>query len=284
MKQLSRLYCWWPGIDEMIDRRIGECDSCQENRISIPKSEVLRWPDAQGPWVRVHLDFAPKFMNRSLLIAVCSWSKWIEVGVTRCDMMSTARTIEMLQVWFTRFGFPAEIVSDNGTQFSSNEFKTFCALNGIKLKFSAPGKPATNGEAERYVQYIKNGLKKLLKSPSNLQKGIEELLFRYRCTPNSSTGHSPARMFLGREIRSQMSLMVGRHRRGGGGDGGSDFPESDLKIGTPVRFKSFAVRGPKWLKGEIVEVEGPRHYKVKDQDGNVSRRHRDQVFRSRVSA
>ena len=52
-------------------------------------------------------------------------------------------------------------MSDNGTGFMSREFKDFVKANGIKHVTSAPYHPSTNGLAERAVQILKQGLKKV---------------------------------------------------------------------------------------------------------------------------
>ena len=276
MKMLARMYCWWPNIDDSIEQQVSSCERCQEERIVVPKGEVLRWPDAGLPWKRVHLDFAPRFKNAALLIAVCSYSKWLEIGIFRPDQISSEKTISMLKTWFARWGYPNEICSDNGTQFTSSAFRSFCASVGIKQKFSAPGYPATNGEAERFVQFTKNSLRKIMgEDRSNLENNVRDFLFRYRSTPSSVTRRSPALLFLGRELRTELTCMLPVEKE----KDCLDFPEADLHEGMSAQFKSFSVRGPKWISGEIVAVEGPRHVRIKDEFGQIHRRHRAQGFR-----
>ncbi|GFR12323.1 uncharacterized protein K02A2.6 [Trichonephila clavata] len=55
----------------------------------------------------------------------------------------------LVVVSFARFGLPRVLVSDNGSQFTSYEFKRFMQRNGVKHKISAPFKPSSNGQAER---------------------------------------------------------------------------------------------------------------------------------------
>ena len=74
---------------------------------------------------------------------------------------STA-TIRYLRQLFAQFGIPETIVSDNGTQFVSVEFKEFCRLNGIRHVQTAPYHPSSNGLAERAVQVVKQGVSSLL--------------------------------------------------------------------------------------------------------------------------
>ena len=54
---------------------------------------------------------------------------------------------------------PEKIVSNNGTPFTSREFGEFGNQHGIRHIRSAPYHPATNGEAERFVQVFKHALR-----------------------------------------------------------------------------------------------------------------------------
>ncbi|XP_065322518.1 igE-binding protein-like [Gordionus sp. m RMFG-2023] len=63
--------------------------------------------------------------------------------------------IKRLKKWFARFGIPKYIVSDNGPQFLSGEFRRYCDLNNIRHICSAPYHPKTNGLAEHTVRTLK---------------------------------------------------------------------------------------------------------------------------------
>ena len=74
---------------------------------------------------------------------------------------STSETINALLSLFSKHGLPDKLVSDNGPQFTSDEFKEFmtnCRILHIK---NAPYHPQTNGEAERLVQTFKISLREL---------------------------------------------------------------------------------------------------------------------------
>ncbi|GFU99203.1 uncharacterized protein K02A2.6 [Trichonephila clavipes] len=55
------------------------------------------------------------------------------------------------------------LVSDNGSQFTSYEFQRFMHKNGVRHKTSAPFKPSSNGQAERYVATLKQSLRAMHK-------------------------------------------------------------------------------------------------------------------------
>ena len=151
MKQLARGYLWWPGLESDIELHVSNCEACLNNRSNPPRAEVISWPATDGPWQRVHIDNAPKLNNRVLLIVVDAYSRWLEVGITGSDDVSSSRTIEILRTFFSRYGFPKTIVSDNGPQFSSREFSSFVKSFGGQHQFTAPFSPSTNGQAERAV-------------------------------------------------------------------------------------------------------------------------------------
>lgn len=67
-------------------------------------------------------------------------------------------TIHCLTELFARFSFPETIVSDNGPQFVSQEFKHIVQAMGAQHVLTAPYHPSSNGLAERFIQTLKNAL------------------------------------------------------------------------------------------------------------------------------
>lgn len=85
--------------------------------------------------------------------------------------------IEELGTLFAQFGIPETIVSDNGLCFVSAEFEAFLENNGIKHITSAPYHPVSNGLAERAVQIVKRGLKKI--TQGSIRSHLAKTLFSY---------------------------------------------------------------------------------------------------------
>jgi transposase InsO family protein len=50
--------------------------------------------------------------------------------------------------------------TDNGTNFTSKEFKNYCESLGIKLKFASVAHPKKNGQVEKANGLICSGIKK----------------------------------------------------------------------------------------------------------------------------
>ena len=126
---------------------------------------------------------------------------------------TSQKTIDILRNLFAAHGLPEEIVSDNGLQFTSHEFKNFCRLNVIKQTLVPPYHPASNGAAERSVGLLKQALlnedleAKYGGVRISLQHRLANFLLWYRNTPHGVTGRTPAELFLKRQVRMRFSLL-----------------------------------------------------------------------------
>ena len=141
-------------MNSEIEEIARNCESCREQDPMPSKVSSASWDWPAGPWRRLHLDYAGPFLDRMFLIVVDAHSKWLEVFPLKTATSET--TIGALRRLFSQFGLPEHIVTDNGTQFTSAQFKNFLVKNNIRHTCSAPGHPATNGTAERYAGYFKH--------------------------------------------------------------------------------------------------------------------------------
>ena len=98
------------------------------------------------------MDYAGPY-GEMLLVIVDAFSILIEVAIMK-QTTSTA-TIRKLREVFAQHGLPDMLVSDNGTNFTSEEFADFMRANGVIYVKTAPYHPSSNGLAERAVQTVK---------------------------------------------------------------------------------------------------------------------------------
>ena len=85
-------------------------------------------------------------------------SRWLDFK--ELQTTTTQAVIRVLCEIFATHGTPNVVVSDNGPQFASQEFKDFAKDWGFAHATSSPRYPQANGEAERAVQTAKDILKK----------------------------------------------------------------------------------------------------------------------------
>ncbi|EYC10720.1 hypothetical protein Y032_0054g2515 [Ancylostoma ceylanicum] len=144
---------------------VRRCTSCQEEAKNPAKVPLQQSPSPTRVWQRVHIDFVGPLQGVHYLVVVDAFSKWPEM----IDMstISATKTVKALKSLFARYGLPQTIVSDNGTQFTSEQFKEMCNKGGIVHIKTAPYHPQSNGQAERFVDALKRGV------PDNAQPDSE---------------------------------------------------------------------------------------------------------------
>lgn len=165
-----------------------------------------------------------------------------------------------------------ELVTDNGPQFTSKEFRKFMAAKGIKHYMGAPYHPQTNGLAERSVQTVKKSLKRQENSKDDMDSKLAKFLMSYRNTPHTSTGKSPAEMLLGRPLRSNLDLLQPPKDK----NNSTVKSNSRYIVGQTVLARDFR-RNKKWRKGVILKQIGKFLFLVQ-VEGGVVKRHTDQML------
>ncbi|UYV66064.1 K02A2.6-like [Cordylochernes scorpioides] len=267
LKSVARTLFWWPGLDKDIEETVRRCNCCQSLACMPPRATPVNWPPTNQPWDRVHIDHLGPFEQKLYLIVVDACTKWIEA--IPVPNTSTRETIEQLRCLFARFGIPRTLVSDNGTGFTSEEFRQFMTRNGIRHLRTAPFHPSSNGLAERAVQTIKTGLKKV--QQGSISQRLAEILMGYRRTPIASIGKSPSEMMFGHNIRSRLDLILPN-------PGKSEEP--GFKVGESVWYRTYKSE-PKWDQASIQNTTGNRLVTLQTARGQA-RRHWDQVRRSHI--
>lgn len=188
----AKLFVWWPRMAEEIKSIVGACSFCEEHRNANKHEPLIPSPLPERPWQEVAADFCD-FQNKKYLVVVDKFSRWIEIiYVPRADAECTVNKFKSL---FSRWGSFETLYSDNGQPFASTVFANFLRENGVTHKTSSPRFPQSNGAAERAVAVAK----RILAQPNS-----DAALFAYRSTPHTATGSSPAKLFIGRELRSKI--------------------------------------------------------------------------------
>ncbi len=273
MKALSHSYLWWPGLDKEIAKHVAECVACSSVRNTPGVAPLKLWPWPVQAWERIHIDYAQK-EGVYFLVIIDSHSKWLEMFPT--TSMTTSRTLELLRQVFAAYGLPKEVVSDNGPQFTAQDFQVFMTKNGVKHTKVAPYHPASNGAAERSVQILKKALDKQKMDGRQkglpLKHGVANFLLKYRNTPHSVTEVSPAQLFFQREICTTLSLVKlcqaeymveQQQRQKEQHDKRHRMPLHTLLHNQPVQVRSNRMGKEKWMRDVVVAQKGSRHYLVR---------------------
>ena len=204
----------WPGVSGDVTRFCRSCDVCQK---TIPRGRVSKvalgeMPIIDTPFHRVAVDLIGPITpvsgrgNRYILTVVDYATRYPEaVALPRIE---SERIAEALLEIFSRVGFPSEILSDRGTQFTSELMAEVSRLVSIRQLFTTPYNPKCNGLCERMNGVLKSMLKKMCQErPSDWDRYLSAVLFAYREVPQASTGFSPFELLYGRTVRGPMQVL-----------------------------------------------------------------------------
>ncbi|WZZ35213.1 hypothetical protein YC2023_018614 [Brassica napus] len=139
----KRTRYYWPTMAEDANQKAKLCDKCQRHApVSKLPPEYLKSISSPWPFRKWGMDIVGKFpmapgQKVFLLIVIDYFSKWIEA-----EALSKITDLQIRKfIWthvITRFGVPEDIVTNNGPQFTSHNFKEFCKDWGLRLSFATP--------------------------------------------------------------------------------------------------------------------------------------------------
>ena len=134
--------------------------------------------------------------GKDYLIDVDYTSKYFEVSVIPNTLALTV--IQHTKSIFARFGIPKIVISDNGPQYSSREYKKFAKEWGFHHDTSSPKYPKSNGIVEKTVETVKRTIRKALKNGNDPCLALLAL----RSTPGVDNFPSPAFKLMNRHLRT----------------------------------------------------------------------------------
>ena len=107
-----------------------------------------------------------------------------------------------------RVGVPQEILTDQGSNFTSQLLAELYRLLHIHPIRMSPYHPQTDGLMERFNQTLKSMLRKAATNEGkDWDKLVPYLLFAYREVPQASTGFSPFELLYGQDVRGPLDIL-----------------------------------------------------------------------------
>ena len=211
-KILSNFY--WPGMDGDVTRFCRSCDICQKtiSKGKVTKVPLEKLPIIDTPFKRVSIDiigkiYPPSEKGHQFILTMMDHASRYPDAVPLKNI-DTETVAEALVDMFSRVGVPEEVLSDLGTQFTSDCMKEVSRLLSIRQLTTSPYHPMCNGLVERFNGTLKQMLKRLCaEKPKQWHRYINAILFAYREIPQDSTGFSPFEVLFGRTVRGLMHIL-----------------------------------------------------------------------------
>ena len=197
---------------------IKRCDICQHRRhvtyldrtpISpIPRAEVPfehMFMDCLGPIFPDPLGPKPRYNYALLVVDSCTRFPFCQP----LSNMSAKQVCDALLEVFQFTGIPAQMSSDNGSNFTAQLTQQFMAKLGCSPTFSLPFHPRAVGLSERAVGTLKSIIGKLAaQHPRSWHEQIKFALWAMRESVNATVGLSPWMLCFGRQMRGPCAILA----------------------------------------------------------------------------
>jgi transposase InsO family protein len=205
---------YWPTIFKDAKKYVASCDDCQRMGKPTTVDEMpLQAQVVIEPFEKWALDFVGPInpmSHRKKYILVCTdyVTKWVEAKALYSANEQSVVDFLFEEI-FTRFGVPREIVTDQGTQFTSNLVKALTEQYKIKHRKSSPYHPQANGQVESTNKVIEAILTKTIQlHHKDWADRLPEALWAYRTAWRNTTGHTPYELVYGKQVLLPIEFQV----------------------------------------------------------------------------
>ncbi|XP_073731162.1 retrovirus-related Pol polyprotein from transposon opus [Misgurnus anguillicaudatus] len=214
-KTLMRLleFVYWPSIRTDVWQYCKQCEKCQQHKpTNLKPAGALQSVPIVEPGYMIGMDIMGPFprssrQNQYLLVIVDYFSKWVEIFPMR-SAKSTIISRILIEEIFTRWGTPAYIVSDRGTQFTSNLLHQLCKQWQVTQKLTTAYHPQSN-LTERINRNLKVMIATYVENNHHTwDQWICEFRFALNTAWHESTGFSPAEIALGRQLKGPLQRAL----------------------------------------------------------------------------
>ena len=133
-------HLWWPWMNHQIQTLSSGCKTCSyTGKFLQPGAELGQPETPTHPNQIVELDFwgplRSSYKNKQyVLVAIDRFSKYVSTKIV--DAPSAYNTIKFLKQYIAIHSTMTTIALDQGTAFTSRDFKHFCKVNNIAIQYS----------------------------------------------------------------------------------------------------------------------------------------------------
>ena len=193
----ARDLIFWPAMSRDIRHYVESCKTCAINMSKQSPEPVLLHEIPARPWQKIGTDIF-QVQGQSYLVTCDYHSNFIEVDFL--PDLSAQSVVTKLKHHFARYGIPDTVVSDSGSQYTSDTFKKFAKDWGFQDIMSSPGNHQANGEAEAAVKIIPRPFLKCRATHEDPYLGLLNL----RNAPTEGMSTSPAQRMIDRRTNSDL--------------------------------------------------------------------------------
>ena len=184
------------------DRWLAQCERCHiaKGNYTEPKTQQGTLT-ANQPLELLCIDFTKadpsKGGKENILILTDAFSKFSQAFVTSSQKAIIVAKL-LVEKWFSIFGVPAQIHSDQGWSFNNEIISHLCKMYGIHQLTTTPYNPCGNAICECFNQTLFGLMRTLMEEQKpNWPTYVPSLVYAYNSTPHASTGFQPYEIMFG---------------------------------------------------------------------------------------
>ena len=194
--QRARDKWFWPGMSEQIRRLILTCPSCLEHQPRQKQAAVIPVITTNAMQILGCDIFQHAGRWYSCIVDYHTGYPWVKpIKNQEADTV-----IQHFQSVSNQFGYPTEVVSDRGSQYTSSDFQELCLKFNIIHKPGTPHSQWKNGRCENAI----GRLKRLLEKSKEEETSMEDILLNIRDTPLDANTPSPYELMFHRKVKSDL--------------------------------------------------------------------------------
>ncbi|XP_065198307.1 uncharacterized protein LOC135829851 [Sycon ciliatum] len=204
---------WWPTILQDVAQYCSACEPCQRTArvLRHDRAPLIPLPVIGEPFRVVAIDIIGPLQRtqsgKKYILTLVDYATRYPEAVALSNIESTTVADALISI-FSRVGLPDKILSDQGSNFTSDVLRQVAALLRIQLTTSTPYHQQTNGLVERFNGTLKGMLRRFAAdAPRSWDEVLPYALFAYREVPQASTGFSPFELLYGRHVRGPLDLV-----------------------------------------------------------------------------
>ena len=207
---LKRFY--WPTLFRDVADFCRSCEVCQKSTHGRGAcAPMIPLPIMGGPFERIAMDIVgPLPRSRAghrYVLVVCDYATKYPEAVPLKSIDAECIADELVKI-FARMGIPKEILTDQGSNFTSQLLAEVYHLLHVKALRTSPYHPQTDGLVERFNKTLKEMLhKSAVEDGKDWDRLVPYVLFAYREVPHESTGFSPFELMYGRDVRGPLDVL-----------------------------------------------------------------------------
>ena len=183
------------------DCDVSTCEACREFEWPQVKETTMSPKTPNRPWQRVAADLF-ELERKTYLVTSDYYSDFFELDHFRSP--SSVCVIRKLKAHFARQGIPEQLVTDNGSQFTSRDFLNYAKDWDFENLTSSPHHSQGNGKAESAVKEAKKILRKCKSSGSDAFLALLD----HRNTQFAGMQISPLQSLFNRRARSLLPMTA----------------------------------------------------------------------------